>query len=65
MKTIAIIGGMGPQASLHAQNRLQEKLHKAKKQANIINVTLDVDPFHSSAPNLELSAEQRRLLWRY
>ncbi len=63
MKTIVIIGGMGPQASLHAQKRLQEKLHKANKLANIVNVTLEVKPFHSDTPYLELSDEQRTLLY--
>lgn len=64
MKTIAIIGGMGPQASIHAHNRLTDSLISQNKQANIVHICLQIEPFHSSAPKLVLSSEQKELLWR-
>jgi aspartate/glutamate racemase len=65
MKTIAIIGGMGPQASIFAQSQLVKELIKAKKRANIIHISLDVTSFHSIKPNLSLSRTQKELLWPY
>lgn len=65
MKTIAIIGGMGPQASTFAQQKLIEKLKLAGKRANIVHVCLDIEPFFASEPVLSLSERQKRLLWRY
>ncbi len=62
MKTIAIIGGMGPQASIHAHTRLVTKLNSAKKSANIVHVSFDIEPFHSTTPNLQLTEEQKELL---
>lgn len=65
MKTIAIIGGMGPQASLFAHSRLQEELIKQGKLANVMHVSLNIEPFHSSEPTLNLSNTQKELLWPY
>ena len=65
MITIAIIGGMGPQASIHAHTRLVEKLQQKNIKANIVHVSLDIEPFHSSQPTLSLSNAQKELLWRY
>lgn len=66
MKTIAIIGGMGPQASLFAQEKLIEKLTKAKVKANTIHVTLDIEHFFDSKkPSLKLSQSQQDLLYGY
>ena len=65
MKTIAIIGGMGPQASVFAHAQLNKELVKQSKRANIIHVSLDVEPFHSTEPLLVLSKEQKELLWPY
>lgn len=62
MKTIAIIGGMGPQASLHAHSRLLEKLSKKSVKATIVHVSLQVNPFFSVKPVLELTASQKTLL---
>lgn len=62
MKTIAIIGGMGPQASIHAHTRLIEKLADSNVTANIVHVTLVIEPFHSSQPKLQLNNTQKELL---
>lgn len=65
MKTIAILGGMGPQASVHAHSRLVQKLIEIKKDANIIHISLVIEPFHSKKPRLVLTTTQKELLWRY
>ena len=65
MKTIAIIGGMGPQASVFAQQQLNRELAKQNKSANIVHVSLTVAPFHSSNPKLTLTADHKELLWPY
>ncbi len=62
MKTIAIIGGMGPQASLHAHTRLLDKAIQANKTVNIVHVSLDIAHFHSSKPRLDLTKKQKRIL---
>ncbi|MBP7769306.1 aspartate/glutamate racemase family protein [Candidatus Saccharibacteria bacterium] len=58
IKTIVIIGGMGPQASVHAHQRLISKLKEAEKRANIIHISLEVKPFFSGTPKLNLSDKQ-------
>lgn len=58
VKTIVIIGGMGPQASVHAHKRLISKLKEAEKRANVIHVGLEVEPFFSGIPKLNLSDNQ-------
>lgn len=65
MKTIAIIGGMGPQASMHAHKRLVEKLIGNKLKANIIHVSLDTEHFFSDKVKFNFSQKQRELLWPY
>ena len=65
MKTIAIIGGMGPQASVFAHSSLNKELIKQNKRANVVHVSLDIKPFHSSQPQLSLSDAQMELLWPY
>jgi aspartate/glutamate racemase len=65
MKTIAIIGGMGPQASVFAHSQLNKELIKQNKRANIVHVSLDIEPFHSSKPQLRLTVAQQELLWPY
>ena len=65
MKTIAIIGGMGPQASIFAHSQLVKELIKLKKKADIVHVSLAVEPFHSSNPELKLNLRQKELLWPY
>lgn len=62
MKTIAIIGGMGPQAGIHAHNILVEKLIKNNKSANIVHVSLRVEPFFDGSVTFELTQDQKELL---
>lgn len=62
MKTIAVIGGMGPQASLHAHARLLDKAIQANKTLNIVHVSLDIAHFYSSEPRLELTKKQKEIL---
>jgi len=64
MKTIAIIGGMGPQASVFAHSQLNKELIKQGKRASIVHVSLDVEPFYASKPVLKLSRVHKELLWR-
>lgn len=65
MKTIAIIGGMGPQASIHAHKRLVEKLIENKLKANIIHVSLVTEHFFNDKVKFNFSLEQKDLLWPY
>lgn len=62
LQRIVIIGGRGPQASIHAQKRLQEILIANKKKAEIVHVSLVIDHFFDSKPDLNLSDRQRSLL---
>ena len=61
-KRIVIIGGMGPQASIHAHRRLQELLIKNGKSAEIVHVSLVVEHFFRSKPTLNLNSRQINLL---
>ncbi len=62
MKTIAIIGGMGPQASLFAQNQLIKELDDNGIRANTVHITLDINHFFDSSPKLRLTDSQKELL---
>ncbi len=62
MKTIAIIGGMGPQASVHSHKQLISKLTKTGKMANVVHHSIAIEPFFASNPKLELTSTQRKLL---
>ena len=61
-KRILIIGGMGPQASIHAHKRLQEMLIRKGKNAEIVHISLVVEHFFSSKPALNLTDAQIALL---
>ena len=65
MKTIAIIGGMGPQASIHAHKRLVEKLMENNVKANIIHVSLNIEHFFSGKIKFNFNQKHRDLLWPY
>ncbi len=62
MKTIAIIGGMGPQAGIHAHKSLVNKLLKNKVNANVVHISLNVEPFFNGSDKLVLSQKQKQLL---
>lgn len=62
MKTIVIIGGMGPQASLHANDRLNKSLKENCINANVVHISLEVVPFFNAKPELKLTKEQKSLL---
>ncbi len=62
MKTIAIIGGMGPQASLFAQKKIIEELEKRDIKANTVHISLSIDEFFDEEPKLNLAKEQKSLL---
>lgn len=62
MKTIAIIGGMGPQASVHAHNMLVKELAISGKQACIVHVSIPLEPFYTSKPVLKLTKRFKELL---
>ncbi|HMS31773.1 MAG TPA: hypothetical protein PKA29_00655 [Candidatus Saccharibacteria bacterium] len=63
-KRILIIGGMGPQASIHAHKRLQELLTENGKNAEIVHVSLIIKHFfnNSGRPKLNLTDRQITLL---
>lgn len=63
-KRILIIGGMGPQASIHAHKRLQELLTENGKNAEIVHVSLVVNHFfnENGRPTLNLTEQQIGLL---
>ncbi len=61
-KRILIIGGMGPQASIHAHKRLLELLTENGKNAEIVHVSLSIEPFFDSKPTLNLTDRQIALL---
>jgi aspartate/glutamate racemase len=61
-KRILIIGGMGPQASIHAHKRLQELLVQNGKTAEIVHASLSIEPFFDSRPTLNLTDRQIALL---
>ena len=65
MKTIAIIGGMGPQASVHAHKILMSELLSKSKRANIVHISLSVPHFFNPNTKLNLSTEHKELLWPY
>ena len=65
MKTIAIIGGMGPQASVHAHKTLVSELTSQSKHANIVHVSLDIEHFFKANTGLSLSTSQKELLLPY
>jgi aspartate/glutamate racemase len=65
MKTIAIIGGMGPQASVHAHKILVSELTLQSKHANIVHVSLNTSHFFRSNAKFQLSREHKELLWPY
>jgi aspartate/glutamate racemase len=65
MKTIAIIGGMGPQAGLHAHKRLVDKLIENKIEANVIHVSLKTEHFFNVDKTFKLSVKHKELLWPY
>jgi aspartate/glutamate racemase len=65
MKTIAIIGGMGPQASVHAHKTLVSELVSQSKQANIVHISLSLEHFFKAKTKLSLSTVQKELLWPY
>lgn len=62
MKTIVIIGGMGPQASIYAHKQLVRELVKHNKQACIVHISIPVEPFYASKPLLKLTSQFRQLL---
>ena len=62
MKTIAIIGGMGPRASLHAHKRLVDKLAENNINANIVHISLSVEHFFDGSGSFILIKEQKKLL---
>lgn len=62
IKRIVIIGGMGPQASIYAQKRLQQLLIENNKKAEIIHISLVIDHFFNRRPRLKLSERQISLL---
>ncbi len=65
MKTIAIIGGMGPQAGLHAHRRLVDKLIENNVDANVIHVSLNIEHFFEDDKVFKLSLQHKKLLWPY
>ncbi len=65
MKTIVIIGGMGPKAGVHAHNRLIDKLKENKLEANIVHVSLNIKHFFDDDNVFKLSTQHKELLWPY
>lgn len=65
MKTIAIIGGMGPLAGLHAHHRVIDKLIENKIEANIVHVSLNIKHFFDDNKIFKLSRQHKQLLWPY
>lgn len=65
MKTIAIIGGMGPFASIHAHRRLTDRLIENKIEANIVHVSLNINHFSDDSSLFKLSRQHKELLWPY
>lgn len=61
-KRIVIIGGMGPQASLHAHGQLLSKMTAEGKRADIVHVSLHVPHFFASKPELMLTDSQKEIL---
>lgn len=63
-KRILIIGGMGPQASIHAHKRLLELLTENGKNAEIVHVSLVIKHFFNNGgrPTLNLTDRQITLL---
>lgn len=63
MKSILIIGGMGPQASDHVSRRLTSILKEQNKHAEVVHIKVDVEEFYDKAPRFVISRGSRRLLW--
>lgn len=62
MKTIAIIGGMGPQAGIHAHKRVIDRLIENGQKANIVHISLNIEHFFDNDKVIKLSQQHKKIL---